>query len=102
MKISKALNLLAPNRGGIDLNGLLKGRKRTLGTAPQRLLCNFSLSTREKSNSNRHMRSQANWVSRIRNPKDIVKSGMAGPILGHVGDSNFHAVLLVDPENHQN
>ncbi|MWD26958.1 FAD-binding protein [Aquicoccus sp. SCR17] len=30
---------------------------------------------------------------------DIARSGIPGPILGHVGDGNFHAVLLVDPEN---
>ena len=30
---------------------------------------------------------------------DIAASPIEGPILGHVGDGNFHAILLIDPEN---
>lgn len=31
--------------------------------------------------------------------KDIEASGMIGPIVGHVGDGNFHVLLLVDTNN---
>jgi len=28
---------------------------------------------------------------------DIAASGLSAPILGHVGDGNFHAIILIDP-----
>lgn len=31
--------------------------------------------------------------------EDIAQSYIDGPILGHVGDGNFHAILLVEPNN---
>jgi D-lactate dehydrogenase (cytochrome) len=33
--------------------------------------------------------------------KDIDESGLITPIVGHVGDGNFHLVFLVDPENRE-
>jgi D-lactate dehydrogenase (cytochrome) len=34
--------------------------------------------------------------------RDIAESSLDGPILGHMGDGNFHAILLMDPENPDN
>lgn len=33
--------------------------------------------------------------------KDIVDSGLYAPLVGHVGDGNFHLVYIIDPENEE-
>jgi D-lactate dehydrogenase (cytochrome) len=35
----------------------------------------------------------------VETKRDIEVSGLIAPIVGHVGDGNFHLVILVDPEN---
>lgn len=33
--------------------------------------------------------------------EDVVRSGLIAPIVGHVGDGNFHAILVVDPADRE-
>jgi len=35
----------------------------------------------------------------VETQRDIVASRLLAPIVGHVGDGNFHAVILVDPSD---
>ncbi|KAM9192356.1 putative D-lactate dehydrogenase, mitochondrial isoform 3-T3 [Dugong dugon] len=35
----------------------------------------------------------------VRTKEDLKASGLTGAIVGHVGDGNFHCILLVDPED---
>ncbi|ELA08806.1 D-lactate dehydrogenase [Moraxella macacae 0408225] len=37
----------------------------------------------------------------VETQQDIEKSGMLAPIVGHVGDGNFHVLLLVDTDSEQ-
>lgn len=31
--------------------------------------------------------------------RDVTESGLYGPVIGHVGDGNFHLILVIDPSN---
>ncbi|XP_019629011.1 PREDICTED: probable D-lactate dehydrogenase, mitochondrial [Branchiostoma belcheri] len=35
----------------------------------------------------------------VETKEDISKSSLIGPIVGHVGDGNFHSILIIDPNN---
>lgn len=35
----------------------------------------------------------------VRTKEELKASGLTGAIVGHVGDGNFHCILLVDPED---
>ena len=35
----------------------------------------------------------------VQTKEDIMNNGLVGPIVGHVGDGNFHSMLLFDPNN---
>ena len=37
----------------------------------------------------------------VETQKDIAETGLAGPIVGHIGDGNFHVLLLIDMDNAQ-
>ena len=77
-----------------------KKSERNSGLYATRLLCNFSFSTRKRAIVTDICVPQTELGRAVlETQKDISRSGISGPILGHVGDGNFHAILLVDPEN---
>ena len=53
---------------------------------------------RRRSSPTSAFRCRGSPSASIATKRDIAASGLIAPIVGHVGDGNFHTLILVDPD----
>jgi D-lactate dehydrogenase (cytochrome) len=93
---------LAQHHGGSDFNWARRAEDRTALWSMRHNAYHAIMSSRPKSKA--VVTDVCVPISKLAEAietcrTDLSRAGIDGPILGHVGDGNFHAILMFDPED---